>query len=76
MSDHEDNESFTYSRSWEEIEVMLHKAERKKNQHLTSLQTCHKNHRMYHMRNYKALEGVTKTLRWVLGDLRVQHPLE
>ncbi len=27
-------------------------------------------------RNKKALEGVVKTLRWVLGDKNVMHPLE
>jgi hypothetical protein len=27
-------------------------------------------------RNKKALEGVVKTLRWVLGDKNVDHPLE
>ena len=32
--------------------------------------------RLEHMRNYKALEGVIKSLRWVLGDKDVNHPLE
>jgi len=26
-------------------------------------------------RNYKALQGVHKTLRWVLGEQGVEHPL-
>ena len=35
-----------------------------------------KSSKIDHMRNYKALEGVIKALRWVLGDLHVDHPLE
>ena len=30
-----------------------------------------KQRRVYHMRNYKALEGVITALRWVLGDLKI-----
>ena len=55
---------------------MLDKAERKQNKHITAMQSCPKDKRMYHMRNYKALEGVVKALRWVLGDLNIKHPLE
>ena len=29
-----------------------------------------------HAANFKALEGVVKTLRWVLGDKDIDHPLE
>ena len=32
--------------------------------------------KMYHIRNFKALQGVTKSLRWVLGDVRIDDPLE
>ena len=32
--------------------------------------------RMFHARNFKALEGVIKTLRWTLGDKSITHPLE
>jgi 2-succinyl-5-enolpyruvyl-6-hydroxy-3-cyclohexene-1-carboxylate synthase len=71
-----DTEHFTYDRSWAEIENMLDSAERRQNTHLAEMQTCPKSNRMYHMRNYKALEGVVKALRWVLGDKDVQHPLE
>jgi hypothetical protein len=35
-----------------------------------------KKERISHMRNYKALEGVVKSLRWVLGDKDITHPLE
>ena len=77
MNDHQDSESFTYDRSWEEIEKMLDKAERQQNHHYTQMQqTRNKRKRIEHMRNYTAREGVAKALRWVLGDLRVVHPLE
>ena len=70
-----DTEHFTYERSWAEIETMLDKAERKQNWHYMNVQSD-KAGRIEHMRNYKALEGVVKSLRWVLGDKDVQHPLE
>ena len=31
---------------------------------------------VFHARNFKALQGVVKTLRWTLGDKNVSHPLE
>jgi len=68
---------FSYTRSWEDIENMLDKAERKQNMHFTEMQKkITKKQRIKHMRNYKALEGVVKSLRWVLGDRHVEHPLE
>lgn len=87
MSDHQDSEHFAYERTWEEIEAMLDRAERKQNMHFTKMQTADPNgrtfvdgkvikSRIYHMRNYKALEGVVKALRWVLGDKDIDHPLE
>ena len=77
MSDHVDSDHFTYERSWAEIEAMLDRAERLQNHHYTKMHNSkHKSGRIAHMRNYKALEGVIKALRWVLGDMRVQHPLE
>ena len=78
MNDHQDSENFSYNRSWEEIEDMLDRAERKQNLHFTKLQSndLNKYRRLEHMRNYKALEGVIKSLRWVLGDKDVNHPLE
>jgi len=69
-------DDFTYERTWAEIQDMLDRAERKQNQHYTVMQKCKKEERMYHMRNYKALEGVVKSLRWVLGDKTIEHPLE
>ncbi|QDP53548.1 MAG: hypothetical protein GOVbin556_12 [Prokaryotic dsDNA virus sp.] len=68
--------NFSYNRDWEEIEIMLDFAERKQNKHYSEMQNCNKGERMYHMRNYKALEGVIKSLRWVLGDKNIEHPLE
>tara|TARA_R100000781_G_scaffold44327_1_gene30150 strand:- start:1352 stop:1585 length:234 start_codon:yes stop_codon:yes gene_type:complete len=77
MNDHQDSEHFSYNRSWEEIEDMLDRAERKQNLHYSKMQkTRNKKKRIEHMRNYKALEGVVKSLRWVLGDKDVNHPLE
>tara|TARA_Y100001937_G_C7054120_1_gene300558 strand:+ start:584 stop:829 length:246 start_codon:yes stop_codon:yes gene_type:complete len=80
MSDHQDSEHFMGVRSEDEILRMLDLAERKKNKHHSAFNeypsTLTKKARMYHMRNYKALEGVVKTLRWALGDLSVEHPLE
>ena len=78
MNDHNDSEHFAYNKSWEDIENMLLQAERKQNMHYSQLQRkkLSKKDKLMHMRNYKALEGVIKSLRWVLGDLKIQHPLE
>jgi hypothetical protein len=83
LSDHQDSNHFTYNRSWEEIETMLDKAERKMNYHRLNFYKYQdrkdskgRKQAMYHARNYKALEGVCKTLRWTLGDIDVSHPLE
>jgi len=71
-----DEAIFTYNRSWVEIETMLDRAEKKQNEHYTAMQSCPKSERMFHMRNYKALEGVVKALKWVLGARGIEHPLE
>ena len=57
---------------------MLDKAERLKNKHSISMgeNNLDTKTRMFHARNFKALEGVCKTLRWVLGDVKIDHPLE
>ena len=55
---------------------MLDKAERKQNMHFMKMSKGKKEDRVYHMRNYKALEGVIKSLRWALGDKDIDHPLE
>jgi len=58
---------------------MLDRAERLKNWHELYAKKgagLGRVERIMHMRNYKALEGVVKTLRWALGDKSVEHPLE
>jgi hypothetical protein len=77
MSDHQESDHFSYDRSWNDIEIMLDKAERVMNIHHTKLHaTNNKKTKLYHARNYKALEGVVKTLRWTLGDKDIAHPLD
>ena len=80
LSDHQDSEHFSYERNWEEIEDMLYRAERKLNNWVMRYhQAVSINDRQVMKdaaRNKKALEGVIKTLRWVLGDINVDHPLE
>lgn len=83
LSDHQDSDHFSYERTWEEIENMLDRAERKLNMHKLQFYKYQdrkdakgKKQAMLHARNYKALEGVCKTLRWTLGDKDVSHPLE
>lgn len=77
MSDHQDSEHFMGVRDEDEILAMLDRAERKQNEHYAYIHIVSKKARkLYHMRNYKALEGVVKTLRWTLGDKTVEHPLE
>jgi len=68
--------NFSYTRTWEQIEEMLNKAEKKQNIHYMKMQKGSKKDRVHHMRNYKALEGVVKALRWTLGDKDIAHPLE
>jgi len=77
MSDQQDSEHFTYDRSWGEIEHMLFEAELQMNRHNTAaLAAVQKDNRIFHVRNYTALRGVVKTLRWVLGDMKVKDPLK
>lgn len=67
---------YAYDKTWAEIEDMLTRAIRKQNMHLQMIQKTVGKERIKHMRNYKALEGVVKSLKWVLGDEDIQHPLE
>lgn len=80
MSDHQDSEHFSYERNWEEIENMLYQAEKKSNDWVMEYHMCRGHNDREGMkiaaRNKKALEGVIKTLRWVLGDKDISHPLE
>lgn len=79
MSDHQDSEHFTYDRNWEEIENMLDAAERMQNKWINRFYEAQVQGDRRTMkdcaRNKKALEGVIKTLRWVLGDKNIKHPL-
>tara|TARA_R110000765_G_scaffold57935_1_gene113214 strand:- start:350 stop:601 length:252 start_codon:yes stop_codon:yes gene_type:complete len=78
MSDHQDSDVFSYGRSWVDIESMLDKAERKLNYHMSNMELHPPKSKswVYHARNFKALQGVVKTLRWTLGDKNVLHPLD
>ncbi len=78
MSDHQDSDHFSYERTWDEIESMLDKAERKLNFHQLKMHQYRSKTKawMFHARNFKALQGVVKTLRWTLGDKNIKHPLE
>ena len=78
MNDHQDTDSFSYSRSWEDIEIMLDKAERKLNFHRIKMDNHPQKSKKWfeHARNFKALQGVVKTLRWTLGDKNITHPLD
>jgi hypothetical protein len=78
LSDHQESDCFSYSRSWEEIENMLDVAERKLNHHSIGMaETKPKTKQWwYHARNFKALQGVVKTLRWTLGDKEVSTCLD
>lgn len=58
----------TFDRSWEEILDKLDECEREQNHHWTALQNCKKQDRMYHMRQYKGLEGAIAALEWTLGN--------
>ena len=71
MNDSRDGEIFSYTRSWVEIEELLQEAEQEQNKHYMRMQRGEKSSRLYHMRNYKALQGVVNSLRWVLGDLKM-----
>jgi len=70
----------TYDRSWEEIEEMLELAEERAAEWRAWFEECKNDADRDGMkeaaRNYKALEGVVKTLRWVLGEVGVDHPLD
>ena len=70
----------SYDRSWGEIESMLEKAISRLNQWKSWFEQCKKDGDRDGMkeaaRNYKALEGVVKTLKWTLGEKGVSSPLE
>lgn len=69
----------TYERTWDEIEDMLTQAEARIKQWKEWFVQCQEDGDREGMkeaaRNYKALEGVLKTLKWTLGEVGVGHPL-
>ena len=69
----------SYDRDWEEIESMLEQAELRMETWVRAFFQAKKiNDRATMMdaaRNKKALEGVIKTLKWVLGEEGIEHPL-
>jgi len=69
----------TYERTWEEIEDMLDKATEKMHQWKEWYEMCKSEKDKGGMkeaaRNHKALEGVVKTLKWTLGEVGVDDPL-
>lgn len=79
LSDHQESRLFSYERTWEEIEDMLDQAERKRNQWKIVFERAKRTQNYEGMkeaaRNSKALEGVIKTLRWVLGEKGITNPL-
>ena len=80
MSDHQESVHRTYDRSWEEIETMLDRAERKMNEWISYYHYSRKKNDREGMveaaRNKKALEGVIKTLKWTLGEKGITDPLD
>jgi len=68
-----------YSRTWDDIEKMLTLATERRQKWRESFdfaQTMGDKELMKESaRNYKALEGVEKTLKWVLGEEGISHPL-
>lgn len=69
----------TYDRTWEEIESMLEDARIRRKQweeFYYQSKACRDTESMKDAaRNAKALEGVEKTLRWVLGESGIRDPL-
>lgn len=70
----------SYDRQWDEIEEMLALAEERGDEWQEWFEECRDNADKEGMkeaaRNYKALQGVIKCLKWVLGEEGVDHPLQ
>lgn len=69
----------SYDRTWGEMEKMLDEAERVQQGWIETFHGAKdlndRNTMREAARNKKALEGVIKTLKWVLGEEGIQHPL-
>lgn len=76
---HEQMNARTYNRTWEEIETMLEQATERQqdwiNIYHESKKTNDRKLMMDAARNKKALEGVIKTLQWVIGEEGITNPL-
>lgn len=70
----------SYDRQWDEIEEMLELAESRGAEWQAWFEECRENGDREGMkeaaRNFKALDGVVKCLKWVLGEEGIDHPLE
>jgi len=62
--------NFAYNQSWVGIEEMLDEAEAEMNKHKLAINNndTPMRNKAQHMRDYKGLQGVCYSLRWVLGD--------
>ena len=69
----------SYDRTWEEIETMLDDARLRQAQWVEFYHQAKEDKDTESMkdaaRNKKALEGVVKTLQWVLGEEGITNPL-
>lgn len=70
----------TYDRTWEEIESMLFDAQERRQAWVEHYRRSKSSGDRIGMkdaaRNSKALEGVEKTLKWVLGEKGISNPLD
>ncbi len=80
MNDDDNGPMRSYDRQWDEIEEMLELAESRGVEWQDWFEECRDNGDRDGMkeaaRNFKALQGVIKCLKWVLGEQGVDHPLE
>lgn len=80
MKDEDHGPMRSYDRQWDEIEEMLELAESRGIEWQEWFEECRDNGDRDGMkeaaRNFKALQGVIKCLKWVLGEQGVDHPLE
>ena len=61
---------FSYDRDWDSIYEKLQECKKKQSQHLQAIKAgdLTRKQMMYHLRQFKGLEGAVCTLRWVMGD--------
>ena len=68
-----DDSKFTYEKDWTEIFQLLEfaEAERAKHKKLIHDKNTSMKEKAKHMRDYKGLQGVCYSLRWVMGDPQI-----